>query len=324
MTRVMITGVGAIIGYGLIRSLRASSQPSWILGADIYPDAVGQAWCDSFEQAPLTADEAYLEWLARVVEKHRIDLLIPGIEQDVYRLSDDRDVIKRLGCRVALNPKRLLDLARDKWLMDRELVRLEEPSRIPSSIDGDYSRLSEALGLPFIVKPRRSTASKGFARVEDRVSFERAIEVLGSTFIAQSAVGNNEDEYTVGVFGDGEGNVHASITLKRRLARDGSTARAWVRQIDTLDETVLRLCRHFKPLGPANLQFRLHQDEWKFLEINPRISSSSSIRTAFGYNEASMCVDFYLHERSPRQPKIGEGFAVRFIEDHVVHARDHF
>lgn len=34
------------------------------------------------------------------------------------------------------------------------------------------------------------------------------------------------------------------------------------------------------------------QTDWKMKEINPRISSSTSIRAAFGYNEAEMCVSY--------------------------------
>lgn len=57
MRTVMVTGVGAIMGYGLLKSLRAADPSLRLIGADIFDDAVGQAWCDVFEQAPLTADK---------------------------------------------------------------------------------------------------------------------------------------------------------------------------------------------------------------------------------------------------------------------------
>ena len=48
---VLITGVGAIIGYGLINNLRKSNYNCRIIGIDIFYDAVGQQWCDKFIQA---------------------------------------------------------------------------------------------------------------------------------------------------------------------------------------------------------------------------------------------------------------------------------
>jgi carbamoyl-phosphate synthase large subunit len=324
LTTVMVTGVGAIIGYGLLRSLRDARSDVRLIGTDIYPDAVGQVWSDAFEQAPLTASPNYLDWLQGVVEKHGVDLLIPGIEQDVHRFSDDRDKLNGFNCTVALNTARLIELSRDKWAMHQELVAIGDASRIPSYLAGDYDTLVSLLGLPFILKPRRGYASKGLIRVRRQEDFEAHARSLGEHVMAQPIVGTDNEEYTVGVFGDGRGNICASITLQRRLAPDGSTGKAWVRQLKSLDETVARLCAHFLPVGPTNLQFRREDENWRLLEINPRVSSTTSIRSAFGYNEAAMSVDFFLKGKLPSQPKFQNGFAARFIEDYVIYDRDHF
>ena len=323
MTTVMITGVGAIIGYGLLRSIRSSRSEVRLVGADIYNDAVGRTWCDEFEQAPLTASEDYFEWLADMVEKHHVDLIVPGIEQDVHRLSADRGKLVSFKCKVALNDPYLIDLTRDKWLMHQSLFDLDEATRIPSYLGGSYLELSTRLGLPFILKPRRSYASKGIVRVEKEQDFLAVEDMLGEHLMAQPLIGSDDEEYTVGAFGDGEGGVCAHISMQRYLAKDGSTAKAWIRNKPDLNETVLRLCSYFKPLGPTNLQFRLDNGCWKLLEINPRVSSTSSMRTAFGYNEASMIINYYLGGKLPVQPEIKEGYATRYIEDHVVYDCDY-
>ncbi len=320
----MVTGVGAIIGYGLLKSLREARPNIRLIGTDIYDDAVGRAWCDDFEQAPYTSSEHYLNWLENVVNKYQVDLLIPGIEQDSYRFSDDRNRISEFGCRIVLNNDRLLNLSRDKWAMHEELFALGDESRIPSYLDGDYDSLSDELGLPFMLKPRRSYASKGIVRVKSRADFDEHKSRLGEHLMAQPIIGSDDEEYTVGVFGNGQGGVCASITLQRRLAQDGSTAKAWVRTIESLDAVVSKLCTHFKPIGPTNLQFRRDGDGWKLLEINPRVSSTSSMRTAFGYNEADMSITYFLEGKLPDQPLIRSGFATRFIEEYVIYDRNNF
>ena len=75
------------------------------------------------------------------------------------------------------------------------------------------------------------------------------------------------------------------------------------------------LCRLFKPVGPTNFQFRREGEAMRLLEINPRVSSSTSIRAGFGYNEASLAVEFYLENRKMTKPVIRPGKAVRYIED---------
>lgn len=325
MTTAMVTGIGAIMGYGLLKSLRSAVPGINLIGTDIYNDAAGRAWCDVFEQAPLTSSPEYAGWLMKTLDQHRVDMLIPGIEQDVHWLSDHRELLEGLNCKVVLNNANLINLSRDKWAMHQELEASNDESRIPSSLKGTFDSLSQSFGLPFLLKPRRSYASKGLVWVETREVFERHATHLGDLLMAQPIVGSNDQEFTVAVFGDGEGGVCASITFQRNLAADGSTAKAWVRNDEGLNQVVARLCKHFKPIGPTNLQFRRDECKgWKLLEINPRISSTSSMRTAFGYNEAAMCIEFYLEQRRPTQPVIRNGFAVRYIEDQVVYDRDHF
>jgi carbamoyl-phosphate synthase large subunit len=320
----MVTGVGAIIGYGVLRALRPMREEIRLVGTDIYADAIGQAWADAFVQAPLTADPSYPEWLERTIREQRVDLVIPAIEQDVHFFSDHRDLFVRAGVGAALNTAALIDLTRDKWAMDQALVSMNSPVRIPTRLDGDFSTLVGEFGLPFLLKPRRSYASKGLIRVRDEVDFARHRGQLGSVLMAQPIVGTDDEEYTVSVFGDGSGQVCASINLQRRLAQDGSTAKAWLRHDVSLDATVARLCETFMPVGPTNLQFRKTEGGWKLLEINPRVSSTTSLRAAFGYNEARMCVDYFLDGRAVTQPTVRQGFAMRYIEDFVVYDRNHF
>lgn len=323
MTTILVTGVGAIIGYGVLRSLRKAFPDATLVGTDIYPNAVGQEWADAFEVAPLTSSPNYAAWLERVLAAHNVDLLIPGIEQDVHYFSDNRGLVADKQVRLVINDARLIDLTRDKWHMYESLTALRSDTAIPSYLEGSFDELSARLGLPFLLKPRRSYASKGLLIIRERKEFDAAAAKLGDELMAQPLVGSDNGEYTVAVFGDGTGAVNAAIYLRRLLAKDGSTAKAWVESGAGLNDAVAGLCRHFKPIGPTNLQFRKDGNGWKLLEINPRISSTTSMRTAFGYNEAQMCVDYFLHGKQIVQPAIQSGFATRYIEE-VVHAGAHF
>ncbi|MBX2847254.1 MAG: ATP-grasp domain-containing protein [Acidiferrobacterales bacterium] len=322
MTTVLVTGVGAIIGYGVLNSLRAADPSIRLIGADIYSDAVGQEWADSFVVAPYTSADHYSQWLEQVIKEYSIDLLIPCIEQDLHYCSDHRADLMALGVKVVLNNAELIDLTKDKWHFHQEMKKISSSARIESYLEGSFSALSDLLGLPFMLKPRKGYASKGLIIVRSEADFIANEARLGDVLMAQPLVGHDDDEYTVGVFGDGAGNVCSSIALRRRLAIDGSTAKAWVVQDSSLDEVVSDLCSHFAPVGPTNLQFRKVIDGWKLLEINPRISSSTSLRTAFGYNESMMCVDFFLKDQQISQPVLRSGSASRYIADRVVYDSD--
>ena len=89
-----------------------------------------------------------------------------------------------------------------------------------------------------------------------------------------------------------------------------------------IKDIIEELAKIFKPIGPTNFQFRNHKGKWKLLEINPRISSSTSLKTAFGHNECKMAVEYFLEGKEVEQPKIKKGSAIRYTEDYIFYDCD--
>ena len=56
-------------------------------------------------------------------------------------------------------------------------------------------------------------------------------------------------------------------------------------------------------------------DKYLLLEINARISSSTSIREIFGVNESQMCIEYYLENEIPKLQEQKFGTVIRYIED---------
>jgi carbamoyl-phosphate synthase large subunit len=322
MYTLLATGVGAIIGYGLVRSARASSYPVRVVGMDIYDDAVGRHWCDHFERALPAAAPEFPQFLRDLIRRHAVDLVLPGIEQDVARMSAELPSFRDLPARFVLNPPELLAVASDKWLTHCRLIAAGLPA-IPTRIDGSFAELAEALGVPFLLKPRRSYASKGIRRIQDERDLDYWRSQVGDGFMLQQIVGNDDSEYSVGLFGLGDGTCSHTIILQRRLSREGATAKARTVSLPGLEARVGELVALFRPLGPTNMQFRRHGDEFLLLEINPRFSSSGSLRTAFGFNDVDICIDYYIRGLIPSPRPIRPGRAVRFIEDLVIYDGDH-
>ena len=116
---------------------------------------------------------------------------------------------------------------------------------------------ADSYRLPFLLKPRRGFASKGIVRVTGRESYREHVQDVGHKLMVQPIVGNDAEEFTTSAFCNGEGAYFTSMTLRRKLSRDGFTEKAEV--VDTADfaATIAELCRVFHPLGPTNVQFRM-------------------------------------------------------------------
>lgn len=321
MRTVLVSGASGIVGYGILRSLKRSGLNLRLVGTTIYGDSVAEGFCDILELAPPTEDIRYLDWLLTVISNHNVDLLIPGIEADVYKWAEHRTEIESGGKAVVmLNQPELISLCRDKWVFYEHFKTTSSPSVIKTSLSPNFAALADEFGVPFLLKPRIGFGSKGIVKVESWLTFQKHQSDIGPVLMAQPIMGNEDEELTASAFCDGRGGFYAQSTLRRRLANDGFTNRAEVVPLSESHDTLLSLCNFFKPVGPTNFQFRKHGGVLKLLEINPRISSATSIRTAFGYNECQMAVEYFLEKVEPFQPVIKQGRAVRYTEDFIFYS----
>ena len=321
MKTILVSGASGVVGYGILRSLRKSGKSLRLVGTTVYDDSVAEGFCDIFEQAPPTRDAGYLEWLSKIISTHQVDLIIPGIEADMFRWIESVGELERGGSvKAMLNEPRLVLLCRDKWTFFETLSHSGLPCVIETTLESDFDALASRFGLPFLLKPRIGFGSKGIVQVDSRATFLEHRAQIGTVLMAQPILGTESEEFTTSAFCDGKGGFYAHMTLKRKLSSDGFTDRAEVVQVEDIAETVLQLCALFRPIGPTNFQFRRHQGALKLLEINPRVSSATSIRTAFGYNECAMAVEYYLEGKTPQQPVIRPGRAVRYTEDLIFYS----
>lgn len=320
MRTILVSGASGIVGYGILRSLRRSDPTVRLVGVSTHENSPAQGFCDIFERAPPTRDDGYLEWLSAVVARHSVDLIIPGIEADMYRWAEAVQELERgKAVRAMLNEPRLIALCKDKWAFYEAMRGSGMRCVIDSTLESDFDALAARCGLPFLLKPRSGYGSRGIIKVDSCASFAPHREHVGPVLMAQPIVGTESEEFTTSAFGDGSGGFRAHMTLRRRLSSEGFTEWAEVVDLDDVADVLHELCRRLRPIGPTNFQFRRHHGILKLLEINPRVSSATSIRTAFGYNECAMSVAYYLDGQWPVQPVIRRGRAVRYVEDLIFY-----
>ncbi|MCF8256656.1 MAG: ATP-grasp domain-containing protein [Flavobacteriales bacterium] len=320
MTRpfnILVTGVGAIIGYGIIESLRLSVMDCRIIGTDIYEENYGRYISDLFVQVPLTNSPEYSEVIQRIIREHNVDLIMPGIEQDVFFFNAHRSEFK---VPIVLNDAELVTLSLDKWAMYVHLSDAGFPDLIPTRVGIGGQQAVELIGYPFIVKPKTSYASKGFHVIRNEDDLKAVEPQLNASTLYQPLVGSAHEEYSVSVFGDGKGGMVDHLILRRYLSVAGASEKAFVIKDDkVLMDSIQWLVGHFKPIGPTNFQYRKSDGRAYLLEINPRVSSACSIRSKFGYNEPQLSIEHYLIDRRYTITEKQEGKAIRFIADKVVY-----
>lgn len=310
---ILVSGASGIVGYGILRNLKEEGYR--LIGTTIYSDSPANCFSDIVEIVPKADAENYIPCLLKLIQKYKVDMIIPGIEADMIAWHSHRDLIAKTGTTLLLGNKELISDCIDKWRLFQKLKDRDVGCRIESSIIPDPLEFS----MPFIIKPRRGYGSKGVVKIDSLEKFEFFRKRIGQELMIQEMVGTNDEEYTVSAFFDKHSRIVAMIALKRTLSREGFTEIAETVEREQFIPVIEELAFIFCPIGPINFQFRKHNDSWKLLEINPRISSSTSIKTGFGYNECKMAVKYFLEREDVTQPYIRKGKSIRYVEDFFIY-----
>lgn len=320
MANIWVTGASSLIGYGILKSIRRTKKPYNLIGSTIHKNSIAPAFTDVCIEAPFSGTAGYIDWVISVIKDHNIDLVIPSFEEDVFFLTNHRKQIELTGVKLVLNTFELVHLCSDKWEFYQVLKSNNCPYVIHSSLSPKFHELENEFGLPLILKPRQGNASKGIVKVLDKETFESHKAEIGKKLMVQPLIGKDDEEFTTGAFCDGNGGYYAIITFKRKLSKEGYSNYAEVFKSKQIEEAVLDICKILKPIGPTNFQFRMHNGMFHLLEINPRFSSSTSMRNAFGYNDAIMSIEYFLEGKTPKKPKISSGKAIRYIEEFIYYS----
>lgn len=314
MSRILVSGASGIVGYGILRNLKEGGH--YLIGTTIYEESPANCFADIVLNPPLTVDPSYIGWLVAAIKDYEIDMIIPGIEKDMEVWNENREELEATGAVVLLNNQSLIRLCLDKWEFYK-VLRNELPKlAIPGTIDlVEAGRMSE----PLLLKPRCGFGSKGIVRLKSKAELDEYKDKIGDELMVQEMIGDDNHEYTVTGFFDRKHTLNAIIAFKRKLSGSGYTEKAEVIDEEEFRPVIEAFAGVFKPVGPTNFQFRKSVDGLKLLEINPRISSSTSIKAAFGYNEEEMSISYFINDKQISQPPLKRGHAMRYVEDYIVY-----
>lgn len=313
--KIVVTGAGALLGQGIIRSLLNSSLPFEVMAVDSNPLSAGLYWVPQRRLVPLAADPAYAARIEELIEETRPDAILIGTDAEVKVFAAKREEWeRRYGTKIVVSSPSVVAIADDKYLTFK-FFRDNGFDAPDSCLPGEEKALIDRVGFPLIVKPRIGARSIGVHLVRNRDELARAIQVVENPVI-QEHVGTERDEYTAGTLTFG-GKCLASIVMRRDL-RDGNTYRAFVEERPEIEAIVRRMAVALGPYGPSNFQFRLDGERVKVFEINGRFSGTTPLRALAGFNEVEMVLRYLLRNEPVVQPTIEPITILRHWSEVVV------
>lgn len=300
MRSILVTGIGGVVGQGILRNLRAMDLTAQIIGTNIQQISAGNHLCDHVYQVPFAYDEGYVTTIHELTFRHNVKLIIPSTDYEAYYLSLNAAT---LPSKVAASPPEITAFCLDKYLNFKEFVKLDlpfAPSILPSSYKGEFRRT--------IVKPREGRGSRNIM-VDPLAPTD-----FGDDYVVQEYL--DGPELTTAFYVLQTGKLHGFITLKRELEQ-GNTSRCEVviKYDEAIRKIINQMIAHFPFRGSCNIQSRVTKHGIVPFEINCRISGTNSIRSQFGFNDVAYTVQELFLSQAPDSPQIKKGSAIRIIHD---------
>lgn len=164
---VLLPGAGTGPGNNLIRSLRAGYPGLIVIGVHVDRFTLRNSTADRNYLLPQPMNPRFVDALRSIVERERVDLLIPNTDGDVSLASDLRDA---LPCRTFLPSKSDIERCQDKYELSGLLrahdvpVAATRPVLDLASLDETFAEFGPPQRL--WCRIRSGFASRGAAPVE--------------------------------------------------------------------------------------------------------------------------------------------------------------
>jgi carbamoyl-phosphate synthase large subunit len=313
--KVLVTGAGALLGQGIIKSLRLADHKYHIIASDPDPRAVGLYWADGAYLIPLASAPTYLDEVRDILAREHPDAVLIGTDVELAIFAKNKAALEaEFGTHIIVSPLSVIAIADDKWLTYKFLVEHGFPhpcSALPDELDG----LLRKCDFPLVVKPRVAARSLGMSLVKNEQELSMALAMVRDP-IVQECVATPDDEFTSGLIVTGD-KVQAVVTMRRDL-RDGNTYRAYVQPNAAYNSLLAEVAMALGGFGPLNFQFRTANGVPKIFEINARFSGTTPLRAYAGFNEVDILLRYLVLGEPIRAPQLRPYTILRYWSEVVI------
>ncbi|MEQ8228976.1 MAG: ATP-grasp domain-containing protein [Rhodospirillales bacterium] len=258
-------------------------------GTDLGGEWPGRCVFERVETVPQADDQDYPKRLTEVAQAMGADLVIPATEPELSRLATEHMPAAELP--LLMNTpeviRRFLDkMATSDWLTE---VGVDVPA---TRLLADAHKND----LPLMIKPRRSSGSRGLEIVRTAAHLAFCQTVRDGDSIAQELLETEDCEFTCALFRHGD---TIQTLIMRRWLVGGLTGRMVIEDHPEITDLLMRIGKRLPETAAVNVQLRQVGNRFSVFEINPRLSSTTMMRHRVGFQDAQWWVAAHLWNQAP-------------------------
>ncbi len=338
---VLLTCACEMTAPGTIACLKNNGEREIkVIGVDLNPDHSMEGMLDEIIKVPKVSDDGYVDELLNICTKFNVNVLLPGISDELILLAKRKREFEAIGTKIPLSNIEALEICTNKYKFYEFMKKndiLKTDFYMVSNVN-EYDDAAVALGFPkkaFVLKATVSSGSRGIRIIDPLKSrseilfFEKPSSLYTSFEDLRSILQESGEfpemmampylsgkEYSVDVLADNgkikyicgrESNVvNASIPMEATLREDKGAYKTCIRCVEALG-------LH----GNIDFDFKYNDSgEAVLMEINPRRAATMSVFMEGGLNLIYLCIKQELGEELPESLEIKYGTKMkrRYLE----------
>lgn len=270
---------------------------------------------------PADGEGPLLERLKEIVQKTRIDTIIPTLDSETVIYARAKEKLRTMGIRLLIPEERQIK-TRAKIALPEFAQRhgFNIPKTITITSKGQLQPVISDLGLPIVLKGPFLDCHIASNEEEAEVFFDRLVDSWGFPLLAQEHVVG--EEYNIAALTDGERELIGAVVMKK-IGITGK-GKAWA-GVTVHDQDFLNLGRKILAklewTGPIELEFLKGAFSRKFylVEVNSRFPSWIYLAAKAGQNLPLATFQIAMGKRVKPMPPYQTGVMFyRSAQEYVV------
>lgn len=337
---IILTAIGCPGGPSIIKSLRQDENIR-IVGTDMKEIIPAKYLVDKFYTVPPGRNENYIAEMLKIVEKEKIDVILPLATFELDALSKHKKLFEERGCEICISDYDAINIANDRSKLYSTLSEEDfiPKFRIPTDWE-DLEKKIEELGFPeksVVIKPFVSHGSIGLRIIDnERDLFDLYInEKPNSVYTNKSIIKETfkdrpienlilteylpGKEYGVDLLLDPKTNkvISGIVRDNGEVELSGVSSGKLIH-----DEKLFMIAKYIvekiKLSYAINVDFKLDEsEEPKVIEVNPRLPATSFLSNIAGLNLPLVSVYLALGKEI-EVPKIERGLRIYSYRGFIV------
>lgn len=279
-------------GLNIARSLKeALGKRVKIISIESYPISPSLGLPDLIDEAYLipTASEGpskVLDSLQEIVNKTKIDVLIPNDDEEVQLFSEIQEDIRALGVEVLIpSSEKVFAVSKDElYSFGKEQGYLIPFTKVFNKWS-EFENNGSLLNYPFVLKGLLCDSYLVHSKEEAKVYFERIIKIWDPPVIAQKFIPG--EEYSVVALADWDSEVVGAVAIKKFGINEKGTTWAGATVMEPqLLELATKIIDDLRWVGPLEIEVikEVNSESFYIIEINPRFPAWIYLATRAGQN----------------------------------------